>query len=285
MFKKQDWFVSKEVTRYGEKTTQEVFRGGKLATYIVVGLIALIVIFGSFGVVSAGNVGVKTRTGKVVGTLQPGFYTKVPFIESVTIMDVQTQKDQADATAASNDLQSVTATVAVNYHVEPQDAQNIFANLGPDYADRVISPAIQESVKSVTANYTAEQLITQREKVREDIITLLTGKLQAYGVQTDSLNIVNFKFSDTFETAIEAKVTAQQNALAAKNKLDQVQFEAQQTIAKAKGDAEAIQIQTQAINSQGGADYVQLQAIKQWDGHLPTQMTPGSAVPFINITK
>lgn len=257
----------------------------KWVGYGVLALIIIIVLFGSFGTVSAGNVGIKTRFGKVVGTVEPGLYFKLPIFEHVTSMDVQTQKDQADATAASNDLQSVTATVAVNYHVEPQDAFKIFSNIGADYADRVISPAIQESVKSATANYTAEQLITEREKVREDILNLLTSKLQVYGVQTDSLNIVNFAFSDQFNQAIEAKVTAEQNALAAKNKLDQVNYEAQQTVASAKAQAEAIQIQAQAINSQGGADYVNLQAIAKWDGHLPQQFVPGSAIPFINLSK
>ncbi len=251
----------------------------------IVVLIALIVFFNSFGTVNAGNIGVRTRFGKVTGTVQPGLYIQVPFIDWVTSMDVQTQKDQADASAASNDLQNVTATVAVNYHVEPQDAATIFSNLGANYADRVIAPAIAESVKAISAKYTAEQLITERETVREEIVALLTSKLQAYGVQTDSLNIVNFAFSDQFNQAIEAKVTAQQNALAAQNKLQQVQFEAEQTVASAKAQAEAIQIQAQAINSQGGADYVQLQAIKQWDGKLPTQMVPGSTVPFINLTK
>ncbi len=263
---------------------EEKSNTGKIIGYSILGLVVLIGLWGIFGSVSAGYVGVETRFGKVVGTVQPGLYVKEPFIEHITSMDVQTQKDQADATAASNDLQSVTATVAVNYHVEPQDASTIYNNIGADYADRVISPAIQESVKSVTANYTAEQLITQREKVREDILALLTTKLQNYGVQTDSLNIVNFAFSDQFNQAIEAKVTAQQNALAAQNKLAQVQYEAQQTVATAKAQAEAIQIQAQAINSQGGADYVQLQAIKEWDGHLPTQMIPGETLPFINVT-
>ncbi len=233
----------------------------------IIALFILILIFGSFGTISAGNIGVKTRFGKVIGTVQSGLYFKLPIVEHVTSMDVQTQKDQADAIAASNDLQSVTATVAVNYHVEAQDAQTIFANIGADYADRVISPAIQEAVKSITANYTAEQLITQREKVREDIIALLTTKLQAYGVQTDSLNIVNFSFSEQFNQAIEAKVTAQQNALAAQNKLAQVQYEAEQTVATAKAQAQAIQIQAQAINSQGGADYVKLKAIEKWSGN------------------
>lgn len=258
---------------------------GKIVGWSIVALVILVIVLGSFGTIGAGNVGVKTRGGKVVGTVTPGFYAKLPIIEGITSMDVQTQKDQTDASAASNDLQTVTATVAVNYHVEPQDASTIYANIGADYAERVISPAIQESVKSVTANYTAEQLITQREKVREDILALLTSKLQVYGVQTDSLNIVNFAFSDQFNQAIESKVTAEQNALAAQNKLVQVQAEAEQTVASAKAQAEAIQIQAQAINSQGGADYVALQAVKQWNGVLPTQMVPGSALPFINLTK
>lgn len=171
-------------------------RVGKIVAYILGFVVIVILILSSFGTVAAGNIGVKTKFGKVVGSVQPGLYFKAPFVEHVTSMDVQTQKDQADADAASNDLQSVTATVAVNYHIEPQDASTIYANVGADYANRVIAPAIAESVKSVTANYTAEQLITEREKVRQDIITLLTSKLQVYGVQTDSLNIVNFAFSD-----------------------------------------------------------------------------------------
>ncbi len=256
---------------------------GKIIGQIVLAIVVLSVIFGSFGTISAGNVGVKTRFSKVVATVQPGLYFKVPFIEHILQMDVQTQKDQTDATAASNDLQSVTATVAVNYHVESQDAATIFANIGADYAERVISPAIQEAIKSVTANYTAEQLITSREKVREEILALLTTKLQVYGVQTDSLNIVNFNFSGQFNEAIEAKVTAEQNALAAQNKLKQVQFEAEQTVTTAKAQAEAIQIQAQAIQQQGGANYVQLQAVQKWDGHLPTQMIPGGTVPFLNL--
>ncbi len=259
----------------------------KKITYSVIG-----VIFLSVGTVPSGSMGVKTRFDKVINSLQPGLYFKVPFIDHVTQMDVQTQKDQVDATAASNDLQDVTASVAVNYHVEPQDASIIFTNLGANYADRVISPAIQESIKSVTANYTAEQLVTQREEVREKILALLTTKLQVYGVHTDSLNIVNFNFSRTFNDAIEAKVTAQQNALAAKNKLEQVQYEAQQTVASAKAQAEAIQIQTQAIQNGGGQAYVELQSVKvqqsavdKWNGVLPTQMIPGSSVPFLNLTK
>lgn len=236
----------------------------------------LIILLLSVGTISSGQVGIKTRLGAVVGTVRPGIYFVTPFIESVTPMDVQTQKEQVDASAASSDLQTVTATVAVNFHVKPDDAKTIFANIGKDYQSRIIDPAIQESVKSVTANYTAEELITKREDVREKILALLTTKLQTYGVNMDSLNIVNFDFSKTFNDAIEAKVTAVQNALAAQNDLQASQFKAQ-----------AIKVTAEAANND---NYIHLQeldvekaAIAKWDGRLPAQMVPGGAVPFLNL--
>lgn len=250
----------------------------------VIAVIALVLLFGSFGTVSAGHIGVKTRFGQVVGQVQPGLYVKAPFVESIIVMNVQTQKEAVTSVeAASQDLQTVSTDVTVNYHLDPKDASAIYQSIGTDYASKVIDPAIQESVKATTAKYTAEQLITNREQVRDDIVTLLTKKFQQFSLQLDTLNITNFNFSAQFNTAIEAKVTAEQNALAAKNKLDQVNYEAQQTVATAKAQAEAIQIQAQAINSQGGADYVSLQAIKAWDGHLPQYMIPGSTLPFITI--
>lgn len=258
----------------------------KVATHAILGLIVFSVILGSFGTIGAGGVGVETRLGAVVATKQPGLYFKLPLIEQVIQMDVQTQKEEVKSvSAASQDLQEVTTDVAINYHLEGSKAATIYQNIGTDYASRVIDPAIQESVKANTAKYTAEQLITQRETVRQGIIDLLTQKLSQFGVQVDAVNITDFKFSADFTKAIETKVTAVQNAEAAKNKLAQVKYEADQTIAKAQGDAEAIRIQAQAINSQGGADYVALQAIKAWDGHLPQYMIPGASTPILDLRK
>lgn len=263
-----------------------------IVLWVILALVGLAVLRGTFFTIPAGYEGVKTRFGGVVGSYGQGLHFKMPFAESVVKMDTQTQKEQIEATAASNDLQQVTATVAINFHVLPSDAALIFSNVGASYQARIIDPAIQESIKAITANYTAEQLITQREKVREEILALLATKLDAFGVKADSLNIVNFNFSPSFNQAIEAKVTAQQNALAAQNKLQQVQFEAQQTVATAKAQAEAIQIQTQAIQNGGGQNYVELQAIKvqqaavdKWNGVLPTQMIPNATLPFINLSK
>ncbi len=261
-----------------------------LVRRVILGVIAVVLIWGSFGTVSAGNTGIKTRFSKVVGTVNPGLYFKIPLMDSVSAMNTQTQKEQVDAEAASSDLQTVHATVAVNYNVNESKVGELFTNIGVNYGTKVIDPAIQEAVKSSTAKYTAEELITKRPEVTDSIKSELTSKLSLSGISVTGVSIVNFDFSATFNAAIEAKVTAEQDALAAKNKLAQVQYEAQQTVASAQAQAEAIKIQTEAITNGGGQSYVQLQSIKvqqsavdKWNGVLPTQMIPGSTVPFINL--
>lgn len=258
-------------------------KGGKIAWQIGLGLVVVILFFTTWGTVGAGERGVKTRLSKVIGIVQPGPYFKIPFMEDVTRMDVQTQKEQADSTAASSDLQDVKTTVAVNYNVDPSKVIDLYTNVGEDYGSRIIDPAIQEVVKAVTAKYTAEELITKRTDVTDAIQSQLTTRLAVYNITVSTVSIVNFDFSPSFNQAIEAKVTAEQNALAAKNKLDQVKFEAEQTVATAQAQAESIKIQAQAINSQGGADYVALQAINKWDGHYPTTMFGGNSIPLIQL--
>lgn len=245
-------------------------------------LVIVLLVF-PFAIINAGERGVVTRVGAFARTMEPGIHWVTPGIESVTRFDVRTQKEQAEASAASRDLQTVNATVAVNYNVDPNKVGDLYVRVGTEYKTRVIDPAVQEVVKASTAKYTAEELITKRAVVTDEIQTALKDRLGANDIQVSSVSIINFNFSESFNQAIEGKVTAQQNALAAQNKLAQVQFEADQRVAQAKGEAEAIKIQAQAINSQGGADYVQLQAIKAWDGHLPQQFVPGSAIPFLNL--
>src|SRR3990167_3646323 len=143
----------------------------------------------------------------------------------------------------------------------------------------VIDPAIQESMKASTAKFTAEELITKREAVREEVKTLLVEKLRPHGIIIDEFNIIDFDFSSSFNAAIEDKVTAEQEALAAENRLEKVKFEAQQRIEEAKGKAEAINIEARAIST--NPQIIELRAIEKWNGTLP-QVT-GGAVPFINI--
>lgn len=243
---------------------------GKVIGGIVAFVVLLVLIFTTAGTISTGEVGIRTTLGKVKSTQGAGLYFKLPFIQGMNIINTQTQKEQINATAASNDLQNVETAVAINYSIDPNTAIDLFSKVGTEYKSKIIDPAIQEVVKAVTAQYTAEQLITKRAEVTEKIKVALSERLASNHINVEQVSITNFDFSTSFNEAIEKKVTAEQNALAAKNLLEQKKFEAQQTVVTAQAEAEAIKIKAQAINSQGGADYVQLQKISKWDGHACT---------------
>lgn len=253
---------------------------------IVVGVVIVVILIGNLPVlfVPVGYRGVKIRLGNTTGEIyQQGMNFRVPFIEQSVEIEVRTQKESVKAISASKDLQSVEAEVALNFSLDPNKIVALYQTVGEDFKERIIAPVLQEAIKAVTAKYTAEELITKRNQVSNDIRAMLTEKLSPRGIVAEDFNIVNFNFSTSFNEAIERKVTAEQNALASKNKLEQTKYEAEQRIATAKGEAEAIRIQSEAIQSQGGANYVQLQAIKQWNGVLPQQFIPNQSVPFINL--
>jgi regulator of protease activity HflC (stomatin/prohibitin superfamily) len=237
--------------------------------------------FGSCGTVSYGERGVLLRFGAVTGIVKnEGLYFKMPFIDHVEILDIKTKKSEVDADASTKDLQLVTSKVALNYHINPAGIAQFFQKFGNNFEPNVLDPGLQEILKAVTARYTAEEVITKREMVREDTNALLKERFLPQGMIIDGLNIVNFHFSKVFNDAIEAKVTAEQNALAARNKLEQVKFEAQQMIEAANGKAKAIQVEASAIAN--NPLVLQLRGLEKWNGILPQYMGSNS-VPFIQI--
>ncbi len=228
--------------------------GGSVGMVIGVLLIIASVIFGAFVTIPAGHRGVVIRFGAVTGTiLDEGLKTKVPFIDSVVKMSVQTQKYEADATSASKDLQDVNTTIALNWHLDPGMADEVYRTLGLEFIERLAAPAIQETVKQVTARYIAEDLILKRDEVKSAITENLSNRLLERGIVTETVSITNFRFSDTFTAAIEAKVAAEQAVLEARNKLERVKVEAQQREAEAKGEANA-----RIAKAEGEAEYIRV---------------------------
>ena len=249
-------------------------------------LFIMFLIFNPLVKIDSGERGVILKFGEVQeNILEEGLHFIMPVLNTVKKMDVTTQKEERGASASSKDLQIVTSEVAINYHLDPLKVNKLYQELRRDYSDRVITPAIQEFIKKITAQYTAEELITKRENVKEQLRVALTDNLSKNGIVVDDIFITNFDFSDEFNKSIEAKVTAEQRALEEKNKTVQIEEQAKQKVVSAEADARAIQIQAQAINSQGGEDYVNLKAIEKWNGILPVQMIPGSTVPFIQLSK
>ncbi|NBD21221.1 prohibitin family protein [Aquabacterium fontiphilum] len=246
------------------------------------------VLLNPVSVISAGERGVKTTFGKPDDQVYgPGIHFKVPLAQRMHVMDVRIQKGEGEGNAASRDLQSVHTRIAINYHLDPGRVVDVFRNIGPTTevaAERIIVPAVQEAVKAITARFTAEELITRRTEVRNEIGELLKEKMGRHGLVLDEFAIVDFAFSRAFSEAIEAKVRAEQEKLKAERDLLRIEVEAKQKVTSARAEAEALALQRQQITS----DLLALrrvenerEAIRKWDGKLPN-VTSG-AVPFINV--
>ena len=236
----------------------------------------LLIITGSIGssivLIPAGYRGVLLQFSAVKGVLTEGIHLVMPGVNTVELLEVRTQKEQAEASAASRDLQTVQCTVALNYHVEPSGVGHLYQTVGSEYRFRIIDPAVHESLKVVTARYTAEDLIRLRDKVKAEVHTELVSRLRDYHVvvEPNGVSLTNFTFSQEFNSDIEQKQVAQQMAEKQKYILDQAKLEATTAITRARGLAESAKINAEALQTQGGKLVLAKDWIEKWDGHLPT---------------
>lgn len=276
----------------------------KRTAYAVVGLILL---FGVFTTVPAGNVGVPVTFGEVgSGSWDPGLHLKFPFITSVVTMPTRLLKHSVSAPAASKDLQIVTAEVTVPFSLHGTSAPSVYQALGSVEAFQasIIDPGVMESVKAVTAQFTAEELVTRREavkvkietQVKQYVATALAGRRLPGAIEIGEVAITHFDFSPDFNNSIEQKVKAEQDALRAENEKKQkvTQAEAERDSAKARADgeaysievrskAEAAAIQRKADALRANQNLVQLNAVDKWDGKLPEYMSGQAPLPFLTV--
>ncbi len=270
--------------RYEEVKELKKFKLVVVGAIVVVGIV-LLMILNPFVTISAGHRGIVLNWGAVSGNvLGEGLHLRMPIMQKVVKMDVQTQKMETKADAYSKDIQQVTTTIALNYHVKVDLVNKLYQEVGVDYVGRIIDPAIQESLKAAIAKFTAQSLVEERPKVKDEIKLELNKRLNTY-FNVVEFSLTDFEFSSSYEKAIDEKQVAQQNALKAENDLIRIKTEAEQRVAQAKAEAEAIKIQAQAITQQGGRDYVQLKAIEKWNGVLPTHQIPNASVPFLDLQK
>jgi len=233
---------------------------------IVIGLVSSMVT-----IVPAGHSAVLMRFGAVQGQLEEGIHMIMPGINTTELMEVRTQKEESTGTAASRDLQVVTTTVALNFRVDRSAVGKLYQTVGREYKPRVIDPVVQESIKAVTAKYTAEDLIRSRTQVKAEVEREITERLAVYNliVEPNGVSITNFDFSPEFNKAIEAKQVAQQEAEKQKYILQRAEMERQTAVAKAKGESEAAKLNAEALKVQGGQLVVAREWITKWDGKLP----------------
>ncbi|HVX04662.1 MAG TPA: prohibitin family protein [Rhodanobacteraceae bacterium] len=246
---------------------------------IAIAVLVLLLLWSSFVAIGPGERGVLMTFGAVQhGVLAPGLHMKIPLVQTVKRMNVQIQKSQTQETAASRDLQDVTSEVAVNWAINPLDAEWVYERLGDEsqLADKVIAPIVSNAVKAVAAHYDAEQLVEKRDQVRDQIQQQIVAALTQYKVQVQGVNITNFQFSQDYSHAIEQKQVAQQRAQQAEYDLARVKVQAQQEVAQAEGQAQAQKLLQSTLTPQ----IIQLKAVEKWNGVLP-QVTGSGAVPFI----
>ena len=244
------------------------------------------IVAGSFTVISAGHTGVQVTFGEVNMTpLSEGVHFVNP-LSSVKDVDVRLQKSQlSGASAGTKDLQQVHTDIVVQYRLNASKVPHIYKEFGLNVDDKVLGPGINEAFKSITGHYTSEELITKRDEVSLAITEHLRAKMAPFNIDVSGVSLVNFGFSAEYQKAIESKVIATQNKLKAEQDLERIKVEANSRIAQAKGEAEAISIQAQAIQSNGGANYVQLQWIDKWDGKLPNTVVGADSKTLMNIGK
>lgn len=245
-------------------------------------LLFLAMMIRPFAIVNAGERGVVMRFGKVQDiVLDEGLHPIMPIVTSVKTLNVRVQQNSFNAGAASKDLQTITTELAVNWHIDPLKVNKVYQQVGDEnlIINGIITPAVSEVLKAATAKKTAEEIITKRTELKQEIDNNLKNRLEPYGVIIDDVSLVNFSFSPEFSRAIESKQIAEQEAKQASFIAQKATQEAQADVNRAKGQAEAQRLQRLTLTP----ELLQKQAIEKWDGHFPMVMGGNGAVPLINI--
>ena len=246
------------------------------------GLMFLVVFFGALVQISVGEVGILREWGAVditnPKTLGPGIHWKMPFKDDVVEFPTQVQRaDIEKIAAASRDGISVETHLVVNYRIDGAAAPLILQEIGTDYVNRVLSPAVQQAYKDVSGNYAALEMIQNRQQFADEAQKVLAEKVRGYHLIVDSLSILNLEFPQSFDEALQATQVANQNRIKAQQDNERAKIEADTARIQAEGLAAAQKAQAVSITEA----YLQLQAIQKWDGRLPQYLSPGAALPFL----
>lgn len=284
---------AKRVKEENKKTKEEIFMNAKkylkFVIFIIILLIALIVLFASIKTVPTGTVGVKTRFGAVQDTvITEGINFKVPFIEKIVLINCKIKKLETEAESSTRDMQTVNVAIAVNYNVNKETANRLYQEVGLNYEEVIIRPAMLESIKSSMAQYTAEELITKRAEVSEKIKETIIAKVSDRGFTITGFNTTNINFSDAYNQAIEKKAVAQQEVETAKANLEKQQIENAQRVSVAETDAKVMELQNSKI-TENTLRLKELENqekfINRWNGAMPSTMLSDGVASMFNINK
>ncbi len=258
----------------------------KTISVIVVLLVAIVVLLNCVTIVDAGHTGVINTLGNVSeNVLQEGIHLKIPFIQTIIKMDNRIVKLEVQTEAFSKDLQTVETKLAINYRVSKDKSYAIYKNVGSDYETILVSPAVNEVLKAITAKYTAEESVANRSLISQGLIEELNNKLNKNGIFVEDVNIINFEFSEAYIAAIEEKQVAEQRLLKART-------EKEEAIVKAEAEAETLRIQSEAqakanniLNKSLNENLIKYELIKKWNGEMPMVTDGNTIIDFSEFSK
>lgn len=266
----------------------------KVIGVVIIIILAVIIILNCITIVSPGHTGVVVTLGKVNETVwQEGLHFKIPFVQSVVMIDNRITKLEVDTEAFSSDLQTVDTRLAINYRVDTSKSYSIYKNIGAGYETVLVEPAVNEVLKAIVAQYSAEESVTNRTLISTGLVEGLNSKLNDIGLYVTDVNIINFEFSEAYITAIEEKQVAQQELLKAETdkqtKITNAEAEAEATKVKAQGEAEALKITAEAEAEANATiadsltdELIKYQKIERWNGELPK--VSGSSGTFMDVS-
>ncbi len=270
-----------EKDKYGD-ITGVTKKGKKIIILIIVGIFLFITFLSSFTTVKSGQVGLKVRFGKIVdNSISEGINFKVPYIEKIVRVNIKVQKAELDTESSSKDLQTIKTKLAVNYKVEGEMASKLYKNVGNSYQETILIPAIQESIKAVMSEYTAEQTITMRNKVSDKCLDEIKNKVKKYGIDVVEFNIIDLDFSDAYNQAIEEKQVAEQKVLTAQQELEKTKIEAEKKIVEAEATNKANELLKQNVTD----EVLMKQFIEKWNGEMPKVIGQNSMINISDLIK
>lgn len=259
----------------------------KIGLGVTILILGIIILCNTVVLVKTGEIGVVTQFGAVQDkVMQAGINFKIPFIQGVKKINCKTQELTTENNSASKDLQDISMSISINYCVNVEKAPELYKNVGQDYKDIILTPILADTVKSASAEYTAEETITKRTELSNKIYEVLNNRLNEQGITVVNVNIINLNFSETYNQAIEEKNVALQRTLKAQQELETTKIEAEKKVAEAQGTADANRILNESLSAENLEKQKlenEAKAIEKWNGQLPTTMS--DVIPFLNINQ
>lgn len=266
---------------------------GKIIAVVIVIILVVSAALGSFVVIPAGHTGVTVTFGKVSEqVLQEGIHFKVPFAQEIVQIDNRIVKLEVSTEAFSKDLQTVSTVLAVNYRIAKNMSYSIYKEVGAAFEEVLVTPAVNEALKAVVAQYTASDLVSSRSEVSVQLDSELNEKLNARGIYVEDLNIIDWDFSPEYIAAVEAKQVAEQNLIKTKTEQEQqiviaeaeaqkqviaAEAEAKSALITAEAEAERIKIEAEAqaeanriLAGSVTKELIDYETVVNWDGKLPS---------------